>query len=193
MVSWMPRSTRSSAALRAVPLQKFDLHMVQRIEIRKAVADRALEQRVALQQRSCPMIVKQRVDRVVPLPCESGPKICLPQRRVRRPVRRSVRRWRCCSSPAPCPCSTAASGRTAIPDTWPAGTAMPVVRMLREPGLHRGAEAVPARQHQPALRPAEHPGNRAQILDARASSCATPAGCRCSALAISVMTVDAQK
>ena len=28
------------------------------------------------------------------------------------------------------------------------------------------AESVPARQQQPALRPAEHPGNRAQVLDA---------------------------
>ena len=37
----------------------------------------------------------------------------------------------------------------------------------REPRVDRGAEAVPARQHQPALAPAEHPGNRAQVLDAR--------------------------
>src|SRR6516225_9309328 len=34
-----------------------------------------------------------------------------------------------------------------------------------EPRLDRGAETVPARQHQPALRPTENPGNRAQILD----------------------------
>ncbi len=32
-------------------------------------------------------------------------------------------------------------------------------------GLHRRTEAEPAGQHQPALRPREHPGNRAQILD----------------------------
>ena len=35
----------------------------------------------------------------------------------------------------------------------------------RQPRLDRRAEAVPARQHQPALAPAEHPGNRAQVLD----------------------------
>ena len=40
------------------------------------------------------------------------------------------------------------------------------VGMSRQPGLHRRAEAVPARQHHPALRPAEHPGDGAQILDA---------------------------
>ena len=32
-------------------------------------------------------------------------------------------------------------------------------------GLHRRAEAEPAGQHEPALRPREHPGNRAQVLD----------------------------
>src|SRR3954454_15830038 len=37
--------------------------------------------------------------------------------------------------------------------------------MLGCPGVHRAAEAVPSRQHQPALRPTEHPWNRAQILD----------------------------
>ncbi len=36
-----------------------------------------------------------------------------------------------------------------------------------EPGLDRGAEAVPAGQHQAALAPAEHPRDRAQVLDAR--------------------------
>ncbi len=37
--------------------------------------------------------------------------------------------------------------------------------MRREPSFDRTAKAVPARQHEPALRPAEHPGNGAQILD----------------------------
>ena len=32
--------------------------------------------------------------------------------------------------------------------------------------VDRRAEAVPAGQHQPALRPAEHPGNGAQVFDA---------------------------
>ena len=39
--------------------------------------------------------------------------------------------------------------------------------VLREPALDRRAEAVPAGQHQAALAPAEHPRNRAQVLDAR--------------------------
>ena len=37
--------------------------------------------------------------------------------------------------------------------------------MLGDPGLEGGAEAEPAGQHQAALRPAEHPGNGAQMLD----------------------------
>ena len=37
---------------------------------------------------------------------------------------------------------------------------------LFKPLVDGGAEAVPARQHQPALRPAEHPGDGAQVLDA---------------------------
>ena len=35
-----------------------------------------------------------------------------------------------------------------------------------QPGIHGAAEAIPARQHQTALRPAEDPRNRAQVLDA---------------------------
>ena len=40
-----------------------------------------------------------------------------------------------------------------------------LVGMLLDPGLHRAAKTVPSRQHQPALRPAEHPGNGAEVLD----------------------------
>ena len=80
------------------------------------------------------------------------------------PARHSARRSRSRSWPAPCPCSTAACGRTAIPGTAPQERHA-LVGMLGEPLLHRAAEAVPARQHQPALRPAEHPGDGAQVLD----------------------------
>ena len=41
----------------------------------------------------------------------------------------------------------------------------PVLGVGVDIGLHRRAEAEPAGQHQSALRPREHPGNRAQILD----------------------------
>ena len=40
-------------------------------------------------------------------------------------------------------------------------------RLLGKPRVDGEAEAVPARQHQPALPPAEHPRDRAEILDAR--------------------------
>ena len=69
---------------------------------------------------------------------------------------------------------------------------MPSCRMVRQPRLHRGAEAVPAGQHQTALRPAEHPGNRAQVFDA--PRFLREAGrLPMLSLAISVITVDSQK
>src|SRR5882724_1830478 len=37
--------------------------------------------------------------------------------------------------------------------------------MFRDPGLDRATEAIPSRQHQPALRPTEHPWNGAKVLD----------------------------
>src|SRR5882757_9021274 len=42
--------------------------------------------------------------------------------------------------------------------------------MRLEPRLDRAAKGVPPRQHEPALGPAEYPGNRAQILDSGRSS-----------------------
>ena len=67
MVIWIPRSTCSSPHLRAVALQEFHLHVVERVEIREAVADRALQQRIALQQPLLPRDRQQRVDRGLPL------------------------------------------------------------------------------------------------------------------------------
>ena len=62
-----------------------------------------------------------------------------------------------------------------------------------EPGLDRRAEAVPARQHQAALRPAEHPGDRAQVLDAP-RVCLREAGrLPMFSSAISPIDVDSQK
>ncbi len=68
-----------------------------------------------------------------------------------------------------------------------------LLRMLRDPALDRGAEAVPARQHQPALRPAEHPGNGAQILDLAGLLARRRAAADVAASTISVMTVEPQK
>ena len=39
-----------SIVLRAVLFQELDLHMIERVEIGKAMLDRALEQRIALQE-----------------------------------------------------------------------------------------------------------------------------------------------
>ena len=52
MVSWIPRSTCSSPRLRAMRLQQLDLQVIERIEIREAVADRAREQRIVVEQRA---------------------------------------------------------------------------------------------------------------------------------------------
>src|SRR5579863_7517147 len=53
--------------LRPVLLQKLHVHVVQRIEIGKAVADRALEKRVTFQQACLPGDLQQPVDRTLPL------------------------------------------------------------------------------------------------------------------------------
>src|SRR6266481_9308826 len=47
--------------------QQFDLHMVERIDVGKAVADRARQQGIALQQRLLPRDGEDRVDRRLPL------------------------------------------------------------------------------------------------------------------------------
>ena len=49
----------------------------------------------------------------------------------------------------------------------PFGLAVGATWLRFEPGRDRGTESVPARQHEAALAPAEHPGNRPQVLDAR--------------------------
>src|SRR5260370_33471783 len=58
------------------------------------------------------------------------------------------------------------------------------IRLQFEPRLHRAAKTVPPRQHQAALRPAEDPRDRAQILNAFRgfSRAATAADVRVSAL-----------
>ena len=161
------RRRPSSAVAAAVALQQLDLHVVERIEVGEAVADRAREQRVALQQRLLLHDREQGIDR------------CPATRRAG--ARRSLSR----SSASADQLGVARGdgdvalgqhhvhvrqqrlGRTATPGTCACSSAHAVVRMRRQPRLDGRAEAVPAGQHQPALRPAEHPGDGAQVLDAR--------------------------
>ena len=96
----------------------------------------------------------------------------------RSPVQRSAMPAPGRSWPAPCPCWTAGPGRTATGDTSsaaaPAVPCPPSGAWRRQPAraawaqevVHGRAEAVPARQGQAALAPAEAPGNGAQVLDA---------------------------
>src|SRR5262245_3565067 len=58
--------------LRAVFLQKLHLHVIERIEIGEALADRAFEQRVSLQQPLLAHDFEQRFDREVPLPADAA-------------------------------------------------------------------------------------------------------------------------
>ena len=71
--------------------------------------------------------------------------------------------------------------------------AMPSLGRASSQASDRAAEPVPARQHQPALRPAEHPGDRAQILDALPKLCAMTGRLPMLRLAISPITVDSRK
>src|SRR6266850_5218355 len=68
--------------LRAVFLQQFHLHMVERIEIGKTVADRAVQEWVALQQPFMPHDVEQRLDRGMPF-APDAPKNAFAQLHVR--------------------------------------------------------------------------------------------------------------
>src|SRR5438874_7219726 len=52
--------------LRTMLLHQLHLHVVERIEIGKAVADRAFQQRIALQQAVLPHDVQKRLDREMP-------------------------------------------------------------------------------------------------------------------------------
>ena len=81
IVRWMPRTTRSSASPGPVPLQQFDLQMVERIEIGKAVADGARQQRVGLKQRALARYGQQHGNRGLPLLAQAREDL-LPQRRV---------------------------------------------------------------------------------------------------------------
>jgi hypothetical protein len=44
----------------------------------------------------------------------------------------------------------------------------PAARVVRKPSLYARPEAVPAREHDAALSPREHPRNRTEVLDAGA-------------------------
>jgi hypothetical protein len=59
-------------------------------------------------------------------------------------------------------------------------------------GLHGGTETEPARQHQAALRPAEDPGNGAQVFDG-GGFLARGGRLPMFSAAISAITVDSQK
>ena len=105
----------------AVAAQQFDLHVVERIDVGEAVADRARQQRIALQQRLLPVMASTASIERLPFRAQAGEDRSA-QRRRRRPARRSARRWRCRSWPAPCPCSTAWCGRTASRRASPAAS-----------------------------------------------------------------------
>ena len=161
---WMPSTTRSSPVAGAMALQQLDLQMIERVEIGKSVADRAREQRIAVEQ-ACP---DRRSPRSLAMELSHS-------RRMRGKI--ASRRATSSTSLAYCDAiamlllaSTMSMLEIMRLEERPLAIhflqqRQPVLGMALKPSFDRGAEAIPARQHQPALRPAEHPGNGAQILD----------------------------
>ena len=168
MVRWIARLRPLVGLPCAIAAQQLDLQVVQRIEIREAVADAARERRVVREQRRLRRVIAKHVAHACARARRAmRAKIALAHARRRARARRSATRSRDRSWPAPSPCSTARCGRTASASCISRSSAQARPASSREPRLDRRAEAVPARQHQPALPPAEHPRNRAQVLDAR--------------------------
>ncbi|SOT40155.1 hypothetical protein F01_260221 [Burkholderia cenocepacia] len=153
---------------RAVTLDQLDLQVIQRIEIREAVLDRAREQRVGREAAFVPGDFRERLRRAFPFrddPFEHvlaqlavghelritrrDREIGLREHHVH--VRQQVREER--------------PGLVHLLQQRDALRAFGGVRRAVEIRAHRAAEAVPAGQQQPALAPREAPRNRAQILD----------------------------
>ena len=166
IVSRIARLVFSSCLARAEAPQRLDLQVVERVDVGAAVAEAARELRVVLQQLALPGDRQQVLDG--PLRTRSGcGRRCGRAARRRRPARRSARRCGCRSSPAPCPCWTAGRGRTAT---------RAYICLQQRPGpprrgARRAARTAAPNPYQPGSmmrgqRPAEHPGNGAQVLDA---------------------------
>ena len=158
---WMPRCSRSSTVARAVAAHQFDLQVVQRVDVGEAVADRALQCRVARQ----PLLRagdqrRARRDGAVPFGLDharrSSGAAC-----GRPPARRSARPAPGRSWPAPCPCSTAACERTATARTSAAAApCAPCARPALPPACRNCSIAEPkpyqpgsVRRHWPQLKP----------------------------------------
>ena len=163
---WMPRFTCSSTSPGAVALEQLDLQVVQRIEVREAVADRARERRIGFEEADAAGDREERPHGGIELGADAredrlaerrvghaGP--CSARRPRGRPWRAACRGWR------------ASRGRTAT-SRHISCEQLPALprRGAATNDSHRAAEAVPARQHHAALRPREHPRDRAQVLDA---------------------------
>ena len=169
-------------SLPALPLRwrrsNSELEVVQRIEIREAVADAAAELRIVLEEAALPgdreegllrapeLVVDPREDGVSAAPCP-------------RPGWHSARRSRCRSSRAPCPCCRAGSGRRATRDTSAGATPRPASSSSRKNAATADPKPYQPGMHRAALTPSEDPGDCAQVLDRAPTPCATPAGCRC--------------
>ena len=86
--------------------EQFDLHVIERIHIGKAVADRAREQRIAFQQRALPGDGQQRLPPFRSIPradAKTPPRAACGRRRGwNRAAQCECRSW-----PEPCPCSKA--------------------------------------------------------------------------------------
>ena len=106
IVSWIRRAAPVRRLAGAMAAAAVDLHMVQRVEIRKAVADDRASSGLPCSSRSWPVIASNAS--IEALPFAANAREDLPRSSSSSTSRRSARRWRCRSWPAPCPCWTAA-------------------------------------------------------------------------------------
>src|SRR5438105_6629786 len=149
-------------ALGAMASQELDLQVVERIEIGEAVADRAGEGWVLCQKFALPGDRREKAPRALPLRLDAPEHVA---RELRVANERGVAR---------------ADGEIGLGEhhvhigkhaAEKGPGAMHLAQLLEaslargEPALDRGAEPVPPGQHEPALAPAEHPRNGAQVLD----------------------------
>ena len=157
--SWMPSRTRGSFSPARWRLSNSTCKQIQRLDIGQAQPDGGIQRRMLLQQARLPGDGQQAFVRGLPGVADAA------EHRMRR-ARDPRPGWH---SGAAMPMSDFDSTISRLSSVARKnGHASSISRSSAAVAerAQRLADAVPARQHDARLRPAEHPGDRAQILDA---------------------------
>ena len=167
IVRWIARCVRTSVCARAIAAQQLDLEVIERIEVRKAVADASRERRIVVEQRRLLRDREEVRDRAARARRAMRAKIASRTACVGHELGVSRRDGEIGLREHHRPCSTASLRKNGQRACMSASSAMPSRRGRASHASTAMPKPYQPGQHQPALAPAEHPRDRAQVLDPR--------------------------